>query len=104
MLYAQAAEALLGKPADSTRPFDCTERGHYRSVEIAVNDESRAALATAFNTIDQSIASGFLPAAPRKGACEYCDYRIVCGPYEELRVRRKQEERLNLLAELRSIS
>ncbi len=104
LLYAQAAEALLGKPADSTRLFYCTERGHYRTVEIAVNDESREALATAFNTIDQSIASGFLPAAPRKGACEYCDYRIVCGPYEELRVRGKQEERLSLLAELRGIS
>jgi len=34
-----------------------------------------------------------LPAAPREGACEHCDYLPICGPYEEERVaRRKQLE------------
>jgi len=61
-------------------------------------------VATALHGIDESIVSGFLPAAPRRGACEYCDYRIVCGPHEELRTHRKPKARLSLLMELREIS
>ena len=34
---------------------------------------------------------GVLPAAPDKRECQYCDYRRVCGPYEEMRVRHKIE-------------
>ena len=40
---------------------------------------------------------GFLPAAPREGACRYCDYRIVCGPREERRIARKPQDRLDEL-------
>ena len=44
--------------------------------------------------------------APAKGACRFCDYQIVCGPYEELRTARKwtgheQIERLRQLREAR---
>jgi CRISPR/Cas system-associated exonuclease Cas4 (RecB family) len=39
-------------------------------------------------TIDAAIASGFLPAAPAKDACSFCDYRGVCGPREEERLKR----------------
>ena len=51
--------------------------------------------------IDDDLAAGFLPAAPRDGACRYCDYRIVCGPYEEIRLRRKDQGRLARLRLLR---
>jgi CRISPR/Cas system-associated exonuclease Cas4 (RecB family) len=103
-LYAQAAEALLNKRAYSTRLYYCTERGQYTIVEIPVDEDGRSAVAAALHGIDESIVSGFLPAAPRRGACEYCDYRIVCGPYEELRTHRKPKARLSLLMELREIS
>jgi CRISPR/Cas system-associated exonuclease Cas4 (RecB family) len=103
LLYAEAAEAVLGKKVDSTRLSYCTERGHYKIVDIPVDDASRHALTTALDIIDQSVASGFLPVAPRKGGCEYCDYRIVCGPYEEYRIRRKPADRLSSLTELRGI-
>jgi RecB family exonuclease len=103
LLYALAAEAMLGMPVDSTRLSYCTERGHYKIVEITVDEASREALAKALDAIDLSIASGFLPAAPRKGGCDYCDYRIVCGPYEEFRFRRKPDHQLSLLTELRDI-
>ena len=38
------------------------------------------------------LANGFLPAAPKiekkgSGACTWCDFRRVCGPYEEIRTR-----------------
>jgi len=100
-LYAQAAEALLGKPVDISRLFYCTERGGYQSVEIPINDESRAALDKVIQTIDSSISNGFLPVAPRDGACRWCDYQTVCGPYEEVRVRRKPKDRLAGLDEIR---
>jgi hypothetical protein len=53
--------------------------------------------------IDESLKQGFVPAAPRKDACRYCDYTIVCGPYEESRTQRKNNDRLRLLEQLRSI-
>ena len=101
VLYAQAAEALLGMPTDSARLSYCTERGSYRTVEVAIDDDARAALARVVSTIDDALSSGFLPAAPREGACDWCDYRVVCGPYEEIRVRRKPKDRLVPLEQLR---
>jgi len=101
ILYAQAAEVMLGKPAVSGSLFFCTDRGGYRLFEIPINDQSRQALSKVIRIIDQSIADGFLPAAPRTDACTYCNYRIVCGPYEESRVRRKSQDRLAGLNELR---
>jgi RecB family exonuclease len=101
VLYAQAAETLLGKRAESARLFYCTERGGYAAFEIPIDGYARDALASAIRKIDQSIAEGFLPAAPREGACGLCDYRVVCGPYEELRTRQKHPDRLALLTELR---
>lgn len=103
LLYAEAAEALLRKPAEQSRLFYCTETGGYKIVEVPIDDQSRDAIHTAVNLIDRSIDMGFLPAAPRQNACLYCDYHIVCGPYEELRIRRKMQGNLALLHELREI-
>jgi RecB family exonuclease len=103
LLYAQAAEALLGKPAVSTRLSYCTQRGGYKVDEITVTDEARTHLSKVIEAIDESLAQGFIPAAPRAEACMYCDYRIICGPYEESRVHRKRSDRLRLLDQLRSI-
>jgi hypothetical protein len=100
-LYAQAAEVLLGKPVQSARLFYATERGRYQSFEIPIGEHSRDALAAVIACVDQHVAEGFLPAAPRPEACEYCDYRSVCGPYEESRIQRKTPERLASLAALR---
>jgi len=54
-------------------------------------------------TIEQSIEEGFLPAAPQTGACAICDYRPVCGPYEEQRSKRKQPDRLEPLITIRNL-
>src|SRR6185295_16083573 len=94
LLYAEAAQALLGKIVDQSRLSYCTENGGYQIIEVPIDDESRNVIRKAVHLIDHSIGSGFLPAAPRKKACEYCDYHVVCGPYEELRVRRKPLHKL----------
>jgi ATP-dependent helicase/nuclease subunit B len=103
LLYAEAAEVLLRKIPNESRLFYCTETGGYRLVEIPINEESRAALQRVVSLIDRSIASGFLPAAPRSKACQYCDYHVVCGPYEEIRTRRKLQDALISVKELREI-
>jgi hypothetical protein len=51
--------------------------------------------------VDRAIELGFLPAAPAPRACTWCDFRAVCGPHEELRVRNKMPEKLGDLAALR---
>jgi RecB family exonuclease len=103
LLYAQAAEVILGKPAESTRLFYCTERAGYKVDEIPVTDEGRGYMSKVIDIIDESLHQGFLPAAPRADACTYCDYKIVCGPYEPIRTQHKKTDRLRLLEQLRSI-
>jgi len=101
LLYALAAETLLGESVESGRLFYCTQRGDFSDIDIPLNDESRARLRRVLETIDRSIEAGFLPAAPQTGACGMCDYSAVCGPYEETRVKRKQADRLDPLIEIR---
>lgn len=101
LLYAHAAETLLGQSVVSGRLFFCTQRGDFSSIDIPLNDQSRQRLRRVLETIDGSIEQGFLPAAPQTGACALCDYSAVCGPYEETRVKRKQADRLDPLIEIR---
>jgi CRISPR/Cas system-associated exonuclease Cas4 (RecB family) len=102
LLYSLAAECLLEQPVESGRLFYCTERGGFREVTIPVTDEARLHIRRAVGAIDQAIRDGFLPAAPQAEACDTCDYRPVCGPYEERRVRYKKRAPLEPLVELRS--
>jgi ATP-dependent helicase/nuclease subunit B len=101
LLYALAAETLLGESVESGRLFYCTQRGDFSSIDIPLQDEARSRLTRVLETIDHSIAEGFLPAAPQTGACATCDYSGVCGPYEETRTKRKTGDRLDPLIELR---
>jgi len=102
LLYALAAEQLLGQPVESGNLYFCTQRGDFSQVAIPVIPESRQRLERVLATIGRAIEDGFLPAAPQTGMCRICDYRSVCGPYEETRVKKKQRERLEPLVELRN--
>jgi CRISPR/Cas system-associated exonuclease Cas4 (RecB family) len=102
LLYALAAEQLLGSKVECGRLFYCTQRGGYDEYELNLTDTARAQVEHALGHIEKAISDGFLPAAPQKEACEHCDYRPVCGPYEEQRARNKKpDERLDGLLELR---
>ena len=105
LLYGLAARRLLNAEVESGRLLYATQRGGYQFAEIPITDRSRAFLAKLLANIDGSIATGFLPPAPQKEACGYCDYRPVCGPYEELRFAKKnrQDERLEPLTEIRGM-
>ena len=101
VLYSLAAEAVLEREVVSGRLSYCTQRGGYRVVSVPLDERSRAAARRMLDTVDGALEQGFLPAAPGKDECRYCDYRPVCGPYEDLRVARKQRRRLEPLHELR---
>ncbi len=106
LLYALAAEKLLGTPVESGRLFYATQRGEYTHAAIVVTPSARLFIARLIANIDGAIATGFLPPAPQKDACGMCDYRAACGPYEEQRFasfKDRREERLEPLTEIRGM-
>jgi CRISPR/Cas system-associated exonuclease Cas4 (RecB family) len=103
VLYALALEKLFPDArVEAGRLYYCTTAGGFEEVEIPLDDEARAAAAQVAETIGNALAEGFLPAAPAPGACTYCEYRPVCGPYEETRLGKKSPERLLRLRMLRA--
>lgn len=106
LLYALAAEKLLGATVESGRLFYATQQGGYQRAEIPANDRARKFLARLLADIDGAIAEGFLPPVPQKDACKSCDYRPACGPYEEARLLRKDRHdgRLDGLIEIRGMA
>lgn len=103
VLYALAAEELLQAPVESGRLYYCTDDGGWSEAVVPLDDEARAAADTVARTIGGALAEGFLPAAPAKGECKWCDYRPICGPHEEQRTARKPKDRLAPLEHLRSL-
>ena len=75
---------------------------NYEKIDVAVNEWTRRLGLKVLAHIDGAIADGFLPAAPRKDGCKGCEYRIVCGPYEEERMKTKPQADIGGLKELRS--
>jgi CRISPR/Cas system-associated exonuclease Cas4 (RecB family) len=103
VLYALAAEVLLEATVDAGRLYYCTATGEYADRVVPLDAQSRGAAGVVVATIGQALADGFLPAAPGRGKCTWCDYKVVCGPYEEIRVERKPAERLAALTRLRGL-
>jgi len=103
LLYGLAAQELLGKKVESGMLYYCTQRGRYEQVSIPLGPASLERVRCVMLGIEESIEKGFLPAAPRKDACKFCDYRAVCGPYEEGRVKRKPQDRLDALQKIRCL-
>jgi ATP-dependent helicase/nuclease subunit B len=114
VLYGLAAEKLLGQQVAAGRLYYCTSAGGYeeRVVELSARLQSagphsgktaREVAREVVGIIGGALSDGFLPAAPNKNECAWCDYRMVCGPHEELRLRRKPTARLKRLVDLRDM-
>ena len=102
VLYALVLEDLLpGAKVESGRLYYCTSTGDFEDRTIALDGEARAGALSVAEVIGQAIDEGFLPAAPADGACLWCDYKVVCGPYEEQRVKGKRQDKLKPLVLLR---
>jgi len=103
VLYALAVERILKEPVESGRLYYCTAAGGYEERVVALDDDARAAAAEFTRVVGKALGDGFLPAAPDRRECTYCDYRRVCGPYEETRVEHKPDQRLADLKRLRGM-
>ena len=104
VLYSLAVERALDRPVVSGRLFYCTAAGGFVEHEIPINDANRRAGIEALEIVDRAVELGFLPAAPNLRACEWCDFRAVCGPHEEQRVRVKPTDKLGDLDALRRMA
>ena len=91
VFYGLAVETALKRPVVEGRFFYCTAAGGFNERCIPLDPISREAADIVLGTIDNGIAAPFLVPAPREGACDYCDFQEVCGPYEEIRLGRKKE-------------
>jgi RecB family exonuclease len=103
VLYSVAVTEALELPVTSGRLFYCTAPGGFTDHEIPLNDTNRHAGIEAMEIVDRAIELGFLPVAPDNRACTWCDFRGVCGPHEEQRVRMKSADKLGDLQALRGM-
>ncbi len=105
VLYALAAEKLFPDArVVAGRLWYCTAAGGFAEREVALDAAARAQAAAVAKAIGGELERAFLPAAPAPGACRWCDYRVVCGPYEEQRTARKRAEDLAALEALRRLA
>jgi CRISPR/Cas system-associated exonuclease Cas4 (RecB family) len=103
VLYAVAVEAVLGGKTKEARLSYCTSRGGFVDRVVPMNDFARLYTREVLSTVSDAIETGCFPPAPRPDACATCDFRVVCGPFEESRQRRKDPAMLAKLDALRRL-
>lgn len=103
ILYSMAIEEGLGAKVASGRLFYCTTAGGFGDHDVVIDDYARRQGLQVLEIVDRAVEQGFLVAAPAPRACTWCDFRPVCGPREEERVKRKAKDRLADLEALRSM-
>jgi ATP-dependent helicase/nuclease subunit B len=103
VLYALACERLLNETVESGRLYYCTADGNYEERSVILDERAREYAEIMARTVGRALEEGFLPAAPDRDACVWCDYLAVCGPHEERRVKTKPQQRLVELKGLREL-
>jgi ATP-dependent helicase/nuclease subunit B len=103
LLYALACQKLLDGEVESGRLYYCTSDGGYEDRVVALSDENVHILSSVLSTVRQGLVDGFLPAAPDKDACMWCDFLAVCGSNEENRVSKKPKDRLVQIKAMRDL-
>ena len=87
VLYGLSVEQAVGRAVGESQLFFCTSTGAFARRSVTLGERERRSGIEVLEIIDRAVAGGtFLP-APREGACRWCDYREVCGPWEERRAR-----------------
>jgi ATP-dependent helicase/nuclease subunit B len=94
VFYALAVEKLApGAEVTEGRLSYCTVNGGFEVRSVPLDAAARDAAKAVTEAVGKAVEEGFLPALPAPRACQFCDYAVVCGPYEELRTRRKPSNR-----------
>jgi CRISPR/Cas system-associated exonuclease Cas4 (RecB family) len=103
-LYALAVEKLFpSSRVTGGNAYYCTARGGFARRSVELDEWTREAAAELARAIAGAFSDAFFPAAPAQDACELCEFRVGCGPYERERVALKQPARLEGLDKLRRI-
>src|SRR5262245_59122314 len=102
VLYGLAVEKIFDTPVTESRLSYCTRAGEFSERVVPMTESARRRGLEVLEVIDRAVARGFLPPAPRERACGACDFRPVCGPHEERRVKEKDQQALAELNVLRS--
>ena len=87
----------------SGRLFYCTTTGDFQSHEIPLMGEAPKRGLEVLDVVDRAIESGSLAAKPAPEACDWCDFKVVCGRDETRRTRRKDPARFADLDALRKL-
>jgi ATP-dependent helicase/nuclease subunit B len=105
LLYGLAAEKLFAGEAKVTegRLYFCTSTGGFVEHTVPLDENARSAAVKVAEAVGEALAGAFLPAIPDSGECDLCDFRVVCGPYEERRSARKPQEGRERLLNLRAL-
>jgi ATP-dependent helicase/nuclease subunit B len=105
VFYALALEKLFpDRKIGGGRLSYCTSAGDFKEVMVPLDRMARDAADLVAKALEQALTRGFLPAAPVKDACRFCDYRPICGPWEEERTGKKKDQReLETLKALRRL-
>ncbi len=102
VLYGLAVEAATQQTVVEGRLYYCTSAGEFEVRTIPLDERARRLGIEALEVVDRAVDDGWLVASPQASACNWCDFRPVCGPNEERRTGRKVQTKLLDLAELRS--
>lgn len=90
ILYALVAERLFpDHTIESGRLSYCTSHGGFEDRVVPLDSIARGKADEVAEIVGGAIEGPFLAAYPAEGACKWCEYATVCGPYEELRTGRK---------------
>lgn len=93
VLYAVALEAITGETVEEGRLSFCTTAGQFTERTIALDSHIRRRGIEVLEIVDRAIQHGTLAAKPGqaygRAACDFCDFRPVCGPDEPRRTGRK---------------
>jgi RecB family exonuclease len=108
VLYALAAEQLFPEAVITEgRLSYCTSAGGFSVRSVPLTEDARHASEVLARTLETALdpERTFLAALPKERGCTWCDFRVVCGPYEEVRTRRKWagHEGVKALAALRAL-
>ena len=108
VLYALAAEQLFpGAEVTEGRLSYCTASGGFSVRSVPLNEDARQAADSLARTLARALDPErvFLAALPKERSCTWCDFRVVCGPYEEVRTQRKWRghEGVQVLTALRAL-
>ena len=105
LLYALALEQLHpDATVQGGRLFYCTSRGEFAVRDVALDTSGRERVHAFLEVVAAHLKRGFFPAAPIEDGCRWCDYKPVCGPYEERRAimkHRKAPSSLQRLVQIR---